>query len=462
MKTKENTTSQQRAEIQHMSRIFGFPQYGTGSLESGVNTVAAMPLNLANISGSAIHNPDVFAAVGVNFLISGTHSLVSTRQLMNELLVPQRLLTSNIAYAHLTGTYEVQKDSRPLYSKIPGQTWKDEISGDEPFYFSNEYRCCVESLLASGSKQHMREILGTDVMVALVHDKATLNSALRQAHGGNLFAVCPLRSAAEARTLAPHALRLSDGTFGKSLNNRLVTGFTATTLDLDVMSSCLFGETPVAEWLRKTFWLVDGDFGESKIQMFPAANPDDNLFLRYRHALRNIILGRLGWSGNDFLRFPGETMENQFIDFLIRQEARLPGIRAAAERLYLSLEFGLRKMYEPEEKMNKPLPFTSEDVLSFAKYLVRRMVRARERLCIDGTNRQTAALAFRIALMLEAGDCDISTLVRETNKLRKPDCETALAYLSREGFVKRSGNFWGLTRPAEEFISQFNEDDSDL
>lgn len=87
--TTNNMLDQDLDELAELDSIFGFRNCGNGSIEVGANVIAAMALNVANVSGGGIYDGEAFYRVGVNFVISGKHTINATLSAMNHSTTPQ-------------------------------------------------------------------------------------------------------------------------------------------------------------------------------------------------------------------------------------------------------------------------------------------------------------------------------------------------------------------------------------
>lgn len=443
------TTDHKRAaELQRLCDILALDVIGAGSAAAGGNTLTAMALNIANLSASCVRYHDRIADVGINFTIAGPLTASLTQRSMSEPFILQDNLSAHISEAHIAKTLDAAKP--PLHKNLKSSAleWCPTHPVALSMFDQFEGLNGCDQLLLPGEKHGLRELLLTPVMVTNGDTPEALNDCVKRSHKGRLFVVCSIPTAAHANKMAPGLLRIVNGTTSGPPFNRRVQGFVAATITPHLSSSV---SCDTLAWLDNSLWLTDGDIGPP-IKRSADANPYVDVFSRYRAALQDVIVKRLERDNCADLNFNFIPHHHRFLRFLQKREQESPGILAATQSLYVSLEFGLRRMFPFESTKSESARLTSADIEAFARYLVRRMVHARTCTTKEESRSKMLALASRILRKLELhGPCTARDLTRRINNLRNPECIEALEELIKAGFIQADGAAWKLMRPAIEF-----------
>jgi len=436
-------------------------------MAAGLNSLAAMAITISNTSAAYLFHEDDAAQVGTSFTITGVLTDSVSRDVIAQPLHYQQNITRHVAEAHAATAREAGKEK--IYQSFdPGRLAQVPKYPAALRVVAEDIGLNTLPLLGEGTREGLGDVAVHPLVVATTDTPAAIEAALKLAHAGRLFVQVPVASVSHAETMAPGLLRIINGTCHGPVC-RSVGGHLAATIPPAIFAECLYANNAAANWLGKTVWLSDDAVVPTPLIAQPAdtaASPVTakpavpvvlvDVYRRYCAALETAIAYRIKSTDDQAkdLRIDYHKRHANFLRFLIAQETACPGITTAARGLYISLEFGIRKMLEAYGFANANGCLSSYDIGALARHLVRGMVHTRSRILESEAQSRLMVLAQRLAIKLEAGPADVRQLVRKTNRLTAGPCTDALQLLLKAGFVRQDNMLWSLTRPASEFLSK--------
>ncbi len=453
------------SDHQRVSRLlaaFDASTLGEGDPVAGANVLVAMAVSLANIHrpGSCLVAKDgERLAVGTSLLVSGSLSA----DLVSERVLSGLAEHQNNLIAHLrdwTRRAEIEMAKSPNIrrfdpfeilekgtSSVLLGLHNDAInSGFEAVHF------CT-ALIASPKGHGKRDLHTRPVVYITATKPAELTKHLEHSHLGRPLIHVGIHDPAACSRFEDVCMAVMDGTLTVGALSETVRGFIIATDPFETLANIVrAGDGKGASWLTRMLWLTDGTAGPEPgdITAFKPVVKLDAIQARFEAAMDNAWVARLDYTkpAPEDVECNWPRLQSEWVAFLKRMEAELPGITGTARSLLATLVFGISKLVDVWDAGDKLERYTA-DIAALARWLIQRMANARAAMLHSEHQARIRRVAQALALKLADGPHTQRSLIRRCRNLLSADCLLALCLLQTQGVAERTrDHHWQLSPTA--------------
>lgn len=449
------------SDHQRVSRLlaaFDVATLGEGDPVAGANVLAAMACSLANIRrpGSCLVAKDgERLPVGANLLVSGSLSA----GLISERVLSGLAEHQNNLIAHLrdwTRRAEIEMAKSPNNRKFNPAEMLEEGTSSALLNLHSDARMSgvmdpylCNALIAPPKGQGKRDLHTRPLVYITATKPAELAKHLEFSHLGHPFIHVGIHDAAACSRFEDVCMAVMDGTLTVGTLSEAVRGFIIATDPFDTLANVIrAGDGKGASWLTRMPWLTDSTAGPEpgNITVFKPVVMLDAIQARFDAAMDAAWAARLDYTKpatrmgvNDWPR-----LQSEWISFLKRREAELPGITGTARSLLATLIFGLRRLIRisaPAEGFN----WYTADVAALARWLIHRMANAKAAMLhTERRARMQRLCTNMIHKLADRPPMSVRDITRKFDRLSYTDCLEVLLHLKDQGTVARFDDKWCL------------------
>jgi len=430
-------TSQESADLTHLLKSFDAAATGSGDIDAGLNTLAAMACTLGNISkpGSFLINEQgQRQQVGVSLMVSGaTSGSLITDHVFTELQIRQNNLTAHTRRLLAKKKAEENED----YPTSRQYTFKPQKNGPEKSLCEiiqpKDYRMGNNAsewvfILEQPPYPTIEDMASSSKFIINTPRGVDLKHQLSQLHMGYGLLLADLTHATENSKLSESCRDMLNGHIQ---GNLLI-------IDHDESLQTIAKNPKKCDWAGRIPWLVDGCAGPEPPQakLTEPVIPISNICSTFQYALARGIGKRFDLENQTPSFLKCEFMEPQasWVSFLKTMEDSLPGITATARNLFPTLLFGFMELVTGT-KRPKGFRFSIAGIEAFAKLIILRMANAHERMVFADQKARNLRLQQTLLQKLDGQSLTPRELTRKTSKLLIDDCRNALRALEQAGKV---------------------------
>lgn len=443
-----------RKRVSALLASFGASSMGEGDPISGGNTLAAMACSLANVehSGSGLVDLDgSLLEVGTSLLISGSHSsALIGEQVFRPLEQKQNHLSTHLE------NYEIWRNQNeakaPILRKEDStdiaEYLVEDVVGDVFNHVSLDGGLYPEQclrLIRPASSGFQRGLLKHSLVFITAASHEQLIQNLGRSHSGYLFVRIGVNQGSGGMKLADACEALMDGRAIHGNESGTVRGHIFMTDPVCGLSDMIRGDNPSSRLCSRMLWLTDSPAG-------PICEASNGPVVKlgrtrasFEEAMDQAWCRRLNIMSvqRNLLKTMNFDFQNEWILFLKSRETECPGITGAARSFLGTLIFGLWQIKERDK--NKEFRLDVPEVAAFARFLVLRMINARNSMLHAGDQARLSKIGFKITSKLDGQPpMSIREITRKFNSLSSDECLEALLMLNQGGCVVPVGDKWAL------------------
>ncbi len=433
---------------------------GEGDINAGTNLLVARAATLADLSrtGCGIDLPRLNRMhAGCSLLISGSLSSSLASEMVRQVALRQNNLNAQVMRLIRDKYEEAAKNGSTIeFPSGPG------VNTAENALFHLEQS---DSLIPTDSQEEWSKVLSfppnprIDDLAAhpkvLVTAKGAkdLEKQLERLHGNRPLVHLSLKNPSDASSYATTCYNLLNGPYPVGYFGETVEANLVVTDPSSILSQVASQTTENAAWLGRMPWLIDGAHGPDAIERTPEPGKFhvSDTGGRFGEALNAVLSRRLNNHDAGTVVHPLNLAESQirWIDYLKKQENRLPGITGTARSLLATLAFGLIELASAPHC--KPLTITPDGVEALGRWIIARMANARVAMMRTAERERKTELALRVLWKLGSGRFSKRDICRAFT-IRAACVEEILSVLEPAGLVRRiDGNLELLSeRPVRE------------
>ena len=448
-------TADDSAQLTSLRATFDACGLGDGDPVIGTNVLVAMAVTLANVSrtGSGIATPGSGRLrAGGSLLTSGgnTSSLVRDK-VIEELAIRQnnllsqlrRLLSDKIADAKRQGLKAAEFPEGPNPNHSSDALFQLEQRDSLTRVHDQDVLDLWAQVLALPANPRIDDLAARPKILVSARGPRDLENQLRGLHGNRPLVVFGLNHPETAARLAETCHSLLDGNLPCDDWGETATGHLLVTDPHNTLTE-LSGETDgKVSWLGRLVWLVDRD-GETDWDgrdTGAETTPTIETRARFGEALTSVLSRRLDNhnAGTVLHELDLGQAQRRWAAFLRKTEQTLPGVTEAARGLLATLAFGLTELAQAAHCPK--LKVSVGQVEALARWIIRRMARARIEM-LDTTEQQRwVNLAFKILELLKEGALTPRELYRRLT-IPAESCHWILRKMGSADLVQPSQDKW--------------------
>lgn len=450
------------AKINRLLALFDAGAIGEGDTLAGANTLAALAITIANISGpeaALVSDNGTTIAVGTSFIAVGdlTENLVN-RKVCDALGDCQANLNNHVCdylehnQRAKTPRQPIAISQTPVVLRSEGTPLLVELHGEEMF---QRMGVGMGELFKPAAHHRRQEVLRRSNFFITGRDQQSVEKQCAYAHLGYPIIHLPINTAQHAAQQIQNAQNVTKGFPPAGVLAGRVRGHVVITVSKDVFERVVRSGDPTADFLSSTLLLTDGTADPALTSSNGPKHPMlDDLSGRTALALETAGACRFDFKGlhTAVIPFNFEPKQREWLKYLRTQEKTHPGIMQAAWSLLVTLYFGLYSLANAKERQKKFM-WHLEDIVAFAQWLVQRMLSAHAAIRYSDEQALLQGRVTAITLKLQAGPLSTRDLIRRFHRLSQAECLTALEWLSSSGLVVSQNNCWALVQPPAAHLS---------